>query len=240
MKASLLIVSVALLIASVSADDALVPALGALKSNIIEAAIHNQQSMNESQPNPAISGQTTESSGSSLYPGSGEIESGGSLGPGSGVSGTFLMLQGVVGEVANVDSHKGWINILAFNYSIKGLRSDTAATQNSGPGDLLLVKPMDRSSPIIYLLAASGQIISQAKLEIMQNGIVTMEYQLDNVMISDAQVIGAGASNGQNPIEAITLTYDNIKWRFVPVDKTTGKQGSPIEAGWDLTLNQAS
>lgn len=239
MKASILIVSMVLMIAVVSADDGSVSVLGALKSSIITGAIHTQQGTNGLQPNPAEHGQTMGQSGS-VYPANGPNGGGGSLGPGSEtINGAFLFLQGVIGDVT-VENHEGWIEVLAFNYSINGLRSTVATAQHSKQGDLLLVKPMDQSSPVIYLLASNGEIIDDAMLEIIQNGIMVMKYQLHNVVISNVQVLGAGVGNGQNPLEEITLSYDNIKWRYTSVDKTNRKQGSPIETGWDFNLNKAS
>ena len=225
MKASILIASMVLLIATVAADDGSVPVLGTLKSSIITGAIHTQQGMNVIQPNPAAQDQTIGQSGS-VYPANGPNGGGGgSLGPGSETTnGVFLFLQGVIGDVT-VENHEGWIDILAFNYSIKGSRSPVAAAQHSQPGNLLLVKPMDQSSPVIYLLASNGEVISDVLLDIIQNGIMVMEYRLHNVVVSSVEVLGPGAGNGQNPVEAITLSYDNIKWRYTPVDKTSRKQG---------------
>jgi type VI secretion system secreted protein Hcp len=244
MKANILIVSIALMIAVGSADDGPVPVLGTLKSSIITGAIHNQQNTIVPQPNPAVQDQTSQT-GESVYPMNGYIDNGAKLGPVSGpVSGALLNLPGVIGDVIG-EGHSGWINILAFNFSIKGSRYTAGYWEDSEPehpelSDLVLVKQMDQSSPVIYQLACSGRLLNDnVNLEIIQDGMVVMIYTLSDVVISNVQVIGADLGNGQKPLEVISLSYGKITWKYGSADKT-GKATNPIEAGWNLFGNNAS
>jgi type VI secretion system Hcp family effector len=132
--------------------------------------------------------------------------------------------------------HEGWIEILAFNYSIEGSRGSAAAAQRTAPGNLLLVKPMDKSSPEFYLMACNGKIIPEARLEVIHNGIMAMQYRLYDVGVSAVQVLGAGAGNGQKPLEVIALSYGKIEWSYTPVD-TNGNPGAETTIGWDLIQN---
>jgi type VI secretion system secreted protein Hcp len=246
MKASILIVSMALLIAIVAAEDGPILARVSNPSIISEAlaaqqatngpaetALQNQQMPLATAVAPALGSATTQT------PGQTTMGPGGS--PCGATNGAFLFLSDLPGESTS-DLHEGWIEILAFNYSIEGSRgsaaggSAAAATQRSAPGNLLLVKPIDKSSPQFYLMACNGKIIPEARLEIIHNGIMMMQYRLSDVGVSAVQVSGVATGNGQKPLEVIALSYGKIEWSYTPVD-SSGNLGAEITTGWDLIQN---
>jgi hypothetical protein len=49
-------------------------------------------------------------------------------------------------------------------------------------------------------------MIPEARLEILINGIMVMQYLLKDVRIRSVQVLGRGASNGQKPLEGVALS----------------------------------
>jgi type VI secretion system secreted protein Hcp len=163
------------------------------------------------------------------------------MGPGgsslAGVDGAFLYLEGLPGESSD-NLHAGWIDVLSFNYSIQGPPTQSqslggASAERSELGDLVVIKPLDRSSPQIYLLACNGQIIPEARLEILSDGIMVMQYLLYDVTIRSVQVLGREASNGQKPLEGIALSYGKIQWSYTP-QKPDGTPDASIETRWDL------
>jgi type VI secretion system secreted protein Hcp len=155
----------------------------------------------------------------------------------AGNDGAFLFLMGVPGE-SSENSHEGWIDILSFNYSIKAPHFQAqaqgeASAERSDLGDLVVIKSLDRSSPQIYLLASNGRMIPEARLEILSNGIMVMQYLLKDVRIRSVQVLGRGANNGQKPLEGVALSYSKIQWSYTPQDES-GTPDAEIKTGWDL------
>ena len=163
------------------------------------------------------------------------------IGPGgssvAGNDGAFLFLAGVPGE-SYENSHEGWIDILSFNYSIKAPHISAqsyggASAERPELGDLVVIKSLDRSSPQIYLLTSNSQMIPEARLEILSDGIMVMQYLLKDVSIRSVQVLGRGASNGQKPLEGVALSYSKILWSYTPQDQS-GNPDAEIKTGWDL------
>ncbi|HPI25725.1 MAG TPA: type VI secretion system tube protein Hcp [Candidatus Cloacimonadota bacterium] len=134
-------------------------------------------------------------------------------------NGIYLFLDGMSGDVTLAE-HKGWIEVLNFSYRIPET------------GEFQIIKFLDRTSPEIYLKACEDSHFPAAKLEIIRNGYPIMKYTLYDVRIKSIQVSSAEASNWQEPLETIDLSYDSVEWVYTPI-KSGGLEGE-VTTGWNF------
>jgi len=59
-----------------------------------------------------------------------------------------------------------------------------------------------------------------------------MKYTLYDVRIKSIQVSSAEASNWQEPLETIDLSYDSVEWVYTPI-KSGGLEGE-VTTGWNF------
>jgi len=75
----------------------------------------------------------------------------------------------------------------------------------------VITKELDKSSPLLGRLAASGTPVPEVDVELSQGGAMR-RYVLQNVMISSIHAVG-GSTGGDRPMESITFTYQKIEMK---------------------------
>jgi type VI secretion system Hcp family effector len=157
------------------------------------------------------------------------------MGPGGsgGRDGYFLMISGVPGESQDL-KHINWIDVTSFNHSMTSFSPSSSA--GMGPAkithsEIWVEKKLDKSSPKLYLALNNGQVLSEARLEVVKDGNRIMEYKLYNVRIEAVDITGPEGS--YLPKERVALGYQRIEWTYTEI----GADGSPkgdVGASWDL------
>jgi hypothetical protein len=71
-----------------------------------------------------------------------------------------------------------------------------------------ITKEIDKASPLLARLAASGTPVPEVDVELPQGGAMR-RYVLQNVMVSSIQSVGGG----DRPMESITFTYQKIEMK---------------------------
>jgi len=74
----------------------------------------------------------------------------------------------------------------------------------------VITKELDKSTPLLQRLAASGAPIPEVDVELSQGGAGMRRYVLKNVMISSIQ---RASSGGDRPMESISFTYQKIEMK---------------------------
>jgi len=74
-----------------------------------------------------------------------------------------------------------------------------------------ITKEIDKASPLLGRLAASGTPVPEVDVELTQGGAMG-RYVLQNVMISSIHAVG-GSSGGDRPMESISFTYQKIEMK---------------------------
>lgn len=95
----------------------------------------------------------------------------------------YLQLPFVNGNVTE-ENHKGWIEITGFDFDMTHGSGDSVTSSahygdNSRPhfSPLVIIKPVDNSSPAILLNAATGTVAAQVKLEMCDSkGVFSSMY----------------------------------------------------------------
>jgi type VI secretion system secreted protein Hcp len=152
----------------------------------------------------------------------------------------FLKLEGIPGESLD-DRHKDEIEILSFSF---GATQTGGITGGGGAGkvifsDISFTKPVDKSSPQLYLQCAQGKHIPTAILYGRKAGERPTDYyiiKLTDVLISSVQT--SGASGGDRPTESLSLNFTKIEFSYAR-QKPDGSFEPPIQTGWDIKLNVA-
>ncbi|MEW6381899.1 MAG: type VI secretion system tube protein Hcp [bacterium] len=155
----------------------------------------------------------------------------------------FLKIDGIEGESTD-DKHKGWIEILSYNWGVSQTASATAsssggaASERANFQDFSVVKMLDKATPKLALACSSGQHIKEITLELCRAGgdkVPYMEYKMNEVLISSYSVGGAG---GGEPTESLSFNYAKIQWTYTQQKRADGTPGGKIPAGWDLAANK--
>ena len=151
----------------------------------------------------------------------------------------FIEIDGIPGS--SIDSgHENWIPLLDF--SQVGLTS-------RGHGEFIILKEIDKSSPLLYLGASQGKYISQAVLEKdLGNGIL-MRYRFYDVILKEVdssspklmKMIDKSTPNlaaigpieevsSYRHMEEVSFSYGKVEWEYV-------SPGETVSAGWDIAKN---
>jgi type VI secretion system secreted protein Hcp len=153
----------------------------------------------------------------------------------------FLKLDGVDGSSQD-SNHQGWIDVLSFS---EGL-SKTTAVSVTGRGegkdsfsDLTVLTRVDKTTPALFLDAASGKVIQTAELEVVKPDGAVLDYKLSNVVISS--VSDKGSAGDSTPLEQVSLSYSKVAWDYAAPPNADGTPGNLVSASSSLSsLNQLS
>ena len=123
-------------------------------------------------------------------------------------------------------------------------RRETAGGHAGGRAefsDFTFTKPLDASSPTLYLACAQGKIHPTAKLTLCRAGGDRLDFlviEMTDVMVTSVSPSGTGDSQDPVPEEAVTLAYGKVTWTYTQQDPETGGAKGDVSAGWDIKTNQ--
>jgi type VI secretion system secreted protein Hcp len=151
----------------------------------------------------------------------------------------YLKYDGINGDV-NESKHKDWIEVLSCSLNVSrqitmpvgGGRTRDA--QLPHVSEVMCTKTHDRSSVELFRTSLGGGSGKLVKIDFVavggaQQSNTYLQWELENCMISSYSV----SSGGDKPVESFSLNFTKVLEKFIPSDET-GKQGSPVSAGWDL------
>jgi type VI secretion system secreted protein Hcp len=153
----------------------------------------------------------------------------------------FMKIKGIDGESKD-DKHKDWIDVLSWSW---GATQQGAAGMMGGAGagkvnvhDLSFTKPVDKSSPDLFLKCATGEHYDDATLECRKAGgspLVYMKLTMNEVFVTSVQ---HGGSPGNDALtENVTLNFSKVKVEYTEqTDK--GGAGAQPKAHFDIKANK--
>jgi type VI secretion system secreted protein Hcp len=154
-------------------------------------------------------------------------------GPGS----TFLKIEGIAGAATEKD-HKGEIPIGGFSVSAQGTQSIGSQSSGAGAGKVniqsfSITKTLDKSSPLLFQAAATGQHFKEAVLSFTHKASgkeqTYLKFDFQNVLISSVQ---DGNSGGGVPQEQVTFAFQKVQESFI---EPNGKTGATVN--FNLSTN---
>jgi len=140
----------------------------------------------------------------------------------------FLKIDTISGESTD-SAHKDWIEVTSWSWgdSRTGTTSGERDASRVSIEDLTITKQLDKSSPLIFLAAANGQIFSEVVFETISptSTEAYLIYTLEDVIFTGYEISAGGDSF---PTETISLSFSQIK---------VTHSESDVETYWDLTTN---
>jgi type VI secretion system secreted protein Hcp len=144
----------------------------------------------------------------------------------------FLEVDNLQGESRN-DNYRDQIEVLAFSWGL----SNAAVKAKANFQDFSVTKYVDKASPRLLELVASGQVTARAKLHVVRVGAEQQEFQRFCFTGIRFTSLSGGGSGGEDRLtENISFSYQTIVERYEPRDET-GKPLPPVFGGWDLINN---
>jgi type VI secretion system secreted protein Hcp len=136
--------------------------------------------------------------------------------------------------------------VLNFKVDMEGISSGStvatgfehslthAPTSTVAHAELLVTKPVDRSSPLLALRVCDGQTIPQVRVEVQRThpgGVQYYSLRLRDVIVTSLHADKASPIDA--PTEQVSLNYTEIEWTYIETDGG-GKSGSAISTDWSL------
>jgi type VI secretion system secreted protein Hcp len=151
----------------------------------------------------------------------------------------FLKIPGVPGEAeTKSDKHKDWIEVMSFSNSFRpGTRSTSATTT------LELVKPTDKSSPLLFKQCAEGVPLPWARLELVETNSSVMRFfdiRMSNVLVTAASVASNPTSPEARPSESLSLNFTKIEWTYTLVRDSSRLPGELRSSNWNAATGISS
>jgi type VI secretion system secreted protein Hcp len=153
----------------------------------------------------------------------------------------FLKIKGIEGESKD-DKHKDWIDVLSFSFG-----ATQTGTFGAGGGggagkvnvhDINFTKPLDKSSPDLFLKCCTGEHYDEAVLECRKAGgspLVYLKVTMNDLLVSSVQ--HGGASSSEIPTENISLNFAKIKMEYTEQTEK-GQAGAQPKAHFDIKANK--
>jgi len=88
-------------------------------------------------------------------------------------------------------------------------------------GDLTVTKVIDKASPKLAFICASGQHIPTVILTVQRPGGSSQPYyeiKLTDALITSVQHSGTGGGDVNQPTERVTFTYSRVELKYSPID----------------------
>ena len=153
----------------------------------------------------------------------------------------FLKIDGVDGESMDAD-HKDEIDIISWSWGVmnpsSGMRGSGAGGGRADFQEVLCVKEIDKSSPVLLEKTASGKHFNEALLTARKAGgeskVEYLKIKLKKVFVSSYNT--GGSADGPIPTETVGLTYKEVKFEYTK-QLDDGTAGPSSEFGWKTDEN---
>jgi type VI secretion system secreted protein Hcp len=145
----------------------------------------------------------------------------------------FLHVDGAPGE-SRSSRHADWIEVHSISYGVHTLPLSPPAFS-----PLVIIKSLDKASPILINHCATGRILSNAVLEIVRSDASRIRYlqlKLAKVLVSGVDL---SAGSPEIPIESVSLNFTKVQWTYTEVN-ADGKALRDISSTWDSAANIGS
>ena len=159
----------------------------------------------------------------------------------------FMKLEGVEGDSNNYQ-HKGWCDIISWNWGMTSNRrsTDVAADDKTSLNEISVIKPIGSDSPALRLLFAKGAKIPVVEFSvspILAKREVQTKYmymKLEGVVIKS--LVSGGSIDDKFFKEHLTMLFDRIRFEFsqnaqVSAEGGAGKAAVDYNFKWDASSN---
>lgn len=146
----------------------------------------------------------------------------------------FLKLDGIPGE-SQVVGHVGEIEVHSLSWSEAQAIAGSATGSRVAVQDVVLVKRLDTSSPLLMQRCATGRRLKDASIS-FERLVGSTRFEFLRVTLTDVQVmsyaIDSGSDRELGVVDRSTLGFGRIVFRYTP-QNADGTAGAAVTAGWD-------
>ena len=154
----------------------------------------------------------------------------------------FIKIGDIKGESMD-KAHKDEIDVLNWSW---GMAQSGNMHVGGGGGagkvniqDLSLTKYVDKASPNLMMLCASGKHIDKVKLTVRKAGgesqVEYMVINLEEVLVTSLSTGGSGSDDRLT--ENVTLNFAQVMVDYQPQKADGTKDGGAIKFGWNIRSN---
>jgi type VI secretion system secreted protein Hcp len=125
----------------------------------------------------------------------------------------FLKIDGIEGESQD-PTHKGWIEIASFDFHATNATKPTAKAKGKVTfNPMVITKPVDATSPNLFLACAAGKHFTKVTLSLRSNNqkVDYLTVTLTGVLISGYTQTAADAAT---PTEQVSLNFTKIQMKY--------------------------
>jgi type VI secretion system secreted protein Hcp len=131
--------------------------------------------------------------------------------------------QGVIQGSVTQKGREGWIMVIGASHSLESPRDASSGlpTGTRVHEPFVIIKELDRSTPLLYSMLVNGETIVEWELQFWQPGPTGKEVNHYSVKLTDASIanIDFTMPNNKEPnlveraeYEEISFTYQKIQW----------------------------
>jgi len=148
-----------------------------------------------------------------------------------------MKIDGLKGQMIDRD-RQGWIAVDSFSYGITHPVGTDGKADHKG---MVLVKAVDKVSPLLYLHCSNGQPLDEVALEITRTAgddVTVQVFRLGQATVTSVQV--SASTGGKQVTERLTLHYESIAWSYLTMDPDTGGVISDVTIQWNQAADSGS
>jgi len=164
----------------------------------------------------------------------------GSTGGSAGQYDMYLEVDGIPGEATDSD-HKNWINVGSFSWG------GSMALSTSGTGgatgkvslrDIQFQKRIDKASPNLLKVMATGKHLENATLEVINraDGGLVLLIDVSGVMVTAVDQTKGGGDSALT--ETLSINFTEIHYSYVP-RTSDGSAGGAVEFNFNVAENKS-
>jgi type VI secretion system secreted protein Hcp len=154
----------------------------------------------------------------------------------------YLKIDGAKGTSLEKE-HKEWIEIESYSFG-----GSQASTQSYGSGagsgrvsfqDFHFTVKAGKESPVLFGFMCSGQHIAKIEMHEQKAGgaspVNFVEVILEDCFVTSYQM--SDNTGVPEPTSSYSINFSKAKFKYQPQNDKGGKEGGPVESGWDAKQN---
>ena len=112
----------------------------------------------------------------------------------------FLKIPGISGNASSLVQHLGEIEVVSIRQTYSAYAPATARR----PCSLVVVKPLDKSGPKLWVAAVTGQVFSQIEVAVVNENAAN-PFTAYKITLTNARVVGMTTEGEQAFLETVTF-----------------------------------
>ena len=150
----------------------------------------------------------------------------------------YLLIDGVVGECES-DAAPGGMDLNGWDFGVTNSGTNhvgSGGSENEASwGDITISRKIDKASPTLMKLCASGAQKATAEIKMFKSGDGLRHFatiKMSQVIVTSYSI---GGSNGSEALsENIELNFANFEYWYKPQSNDDQSLGAPEECKWDI------